>query len=100
MNWGGIFLGAASFVIIGLFHPIVIRAEYHFGKGCWPAFLIAGVLLAGGSLTAKNLYAGGLLGILGFSCFWSIRELFEQERRVEKGWFPKNEKRKNNEFTQ
>lgn len=100
MNWGGIFLGAASFVIIGLFHPIVIRAEYHFGKGCWPAFLIAGVLLSGGSLTAKNLYASGLLGILGFSCFWSIRELFEQERRVEKGWFPKNEKRKNNEFTQ
>lgn len=39
MNWGGILLGTASFVIIGLFHPIVIWAEYHFGKGCWPVFL-------------------------------------------------------------
>ena len=48
MNWGGILLGAASFVIIGVFHPIVIRAEYRFGKGCWPVFLIAGLALAAG----------------------------------------------------
>ena len=94
MNWGGILLGAASFVIIGLFHPIVIRAEYHFGKGCWPVFLTVGLLLAAASLAVSNLYAGALLGILAFSCFWSIRELFEQDQRVKKGWFPKNEKRK------
>ncbi|OYP40493.1 hypothetical protein CG709_05125 [Lachnotalea glycerini] len=30
----------------------------------------------------------------GFSCFWSVQELVEQEKRVEKGWFPKNPKRK------
>ena len=56
--------------------------------------LIAGLALAAGSLLAKDVYAGALLGILAFACFWSIRELFEQEQRVEKGWFPKNEKRK------
>ena len=56
--------------------------------------LIAGLALVAGSLLAKDVYAGALLGILAFACFWSIRELFEQERRVEKGWFPKNEKRK------
>ena len=94
MNWGGILLGTASFVIIGLFHPIVIWAEYHFGKGCWPVFLAVGLLLAAASLTVSNLYAGALLGIVAFSYFWSIRELFEQEQRVKKGWFPKNEKRK------
>ena len=60
MNWGGILLGAASFVIIGLFHPIVIWAEYHFGKGCWPVFLAVGLLLAAASLTVSNLYAGAL----------------------------------------
>ena len=94
MNWGGILLGAASFVIIGRFHPSVIWAEYHFGKGCWPVFLAVGLLLAAASLTVSNLYAGALLGIVAFSCFWSIRELFEQEQRVKKGWFPKNETRK------
>ena len=31
-----------------------------------------------------------LLGVLGCSCLWSIQELFEQEKRVEKGWFPAN----------
>ena len=29
-----------------------------------------------------------------FSSFWSILELFQQEKRVERGWFPKNPKRK------
>ena len=55
MNWGGILLGGASFVIIGVFHPIVIWAEYRFGKGCWPAFLTAGLALAAGSLLAEGL---------------------------------------------
>jgi hypothetical protein len=26
---------------------------------------------------------------VAFSSFWSILELFEQKKRVEKGWFPK-----------
>ena len=94
MNWGGILLGAASFVIIGVFHPLVIRAEYQFGKGCWPVFLGAGLLLSAASLLTENVYGAAVLGILAFSCFWSIRELFEQARRVEKGWFPKNEKKR------
>ena len=48
----------------------------------------------------SNLVASGVLmeaesvedkgeGILGVSCFWSIKELKEQEKRVAKGWFPK-----------
>ena len=28
------------------------------------------------------------------SCFWSIKELFEQRDRVKKGWFPENPNRK------
>ena len=94
MNWGGILLGAVSFAVIGALHPLVIWAEYQFGKGCWPVFLCAGLLLAVVSLLTENVYGAAVLGILAFSCFWSIRELFEQEQRVRKGWFPKKEKRK------
>ena len=94
MNWGGILLGAVSFVVIGAFHPLVSWAEYQFGMGCWPVFLCAGLLLAVVSLLTENVYGAAVLGILAFSCFWSIRELFEQEQRVRKGWFPKKEKRK------
>ena len=35
-------------------------------------------------------YSVGVSG--GASSFWSIGELFEQRKRVEKGWFPKREK--------
>ena len=31
-------------------------------------------------------------GVTAFSCFWSILELFQQKKRVEKGWFPANPK--------
>lgn len=35
MNVSGIIIGLATFLIIGLFHPIVIKAEYYFSKLCW-----------------------------------------------------------------
>ena len=35
-----------------------------------------------------------LVGVVGASLLWSIGELFEQKKRVEKGWFPMNPKRK------
>ena len=36
-----------------------------------------------------------ILGVIAFSSFWSIKEVFDQRKRVEKGWFPENPKRKN-----
>ncbi len=93
MNGVGILLGGAAFLLIGAFHPIVIKAEYYFGKGVWPAFLAAGLCLAAVSLFVKNTVGSAILGVLACACLWSIRELFEQEERVRKGWFPKNEKR-------
>lgn len=45
-NFKGIVLGAVSFLIIGIWHPIVIKGEYHWGaKKCAP-LLPALVLLA------------------------------------------------------
>lgn len=92
MNFEGIILGLATFLCIGLFHPIVIKSEYHFGVKCWPVFLIAGIGGCIGSLLVENTYGSVLLGVFSFSCFWSILELFEQRERVRKGWFPKKEK--------
>ena len=43
MYWTGIILGASAFLIIGLFHPIVIKAEYYWGKGCWWLFAVVGL---------------------------------------------------------
>lgn len=95
MNFEGIVLGAVCFLVIGLFHPLVIKGEYYLGRKCIPAFAVAGVICIGLSLMLDNTYTSVVLGIVGFSSFWSIKEVFEQEERVKKGWFPANPKRKN-----
>lgn len=94
LNWTGLILGVITFLLIGLFHPIVIKAEYYFGaRPTWIFFLLAGVLSVVASVMVQNIIGSTTLGIIGFSCFWSIGELFEQEKRVQKGWFPRNPKR-------
>ena len=92
MNLEGIIVGLATFIIIGIFHPIVIKAEYHIGKKCWWAFLLVGICFAVLSLFIDSFVWSTITGVTAFSCFWSIHELFEQEKRVQKGWFPKKDK--------
>ena len=96
MNFSGILIGVATFLVIGLFHPLVIKAEYYLGVKSWWLFLLLGVVSAVASLLVENLILSILLGVVAFSSFWSIGEVFEQKKRVEKGWFPANPKRKKN----
>lgn len=91
MNFEGLIIGICTFLIIGLFHPIVIKTEYHFGVRVWWIFLIAGLIGVAASLIVENTLLSTLLGVFAFSSFWSIKELFEQRERVKKGWFPKKE---------
>ena len=93
MNFAGIIIGIITFFCIGIFHPIVIKAEYYFGAGCWWAFLLAGIACIVGSLLSGSMILSTILGVVAFSCFWSILELFKQRERVRKGWFPENPKR-------
>lgn len=93
MNFIGIIIGSAVFLMIGIFHPIVIKAEYYYGTKCWPIFAFVGLLTLVGSLLISSTVWSVLLGSFAFSCFWSILELFQQKKRVEKGWFPKNPNR-------
>lgn len=90
MNFTGIIIGGSVFLMIGIFHPIVIKAEYYYGTKCWPIFALVGLLTLIGSILISSTVWSVLLGSFAFSCFWSILELFEQKKRVEKGWFPKN----------
>ena len=94
MHFSGILIGAISFLSIGVFHPIVIKAEYYFSKSCWPVFLIAGIILMILSAMTQNVVLSSALAVIGMSSWWSILELFEQEKRVQKGWFPANPNRR------
>lgn len=90
----GLVIGISTFLIIGIFHPIVIKAHYHWGTGCWWLFLVLGIVGLVLSLLVDEVLWSAMLGVFSFSSFWTIKELFEQQERVRKGWFPKNPKRK------
>lgn len=94
MNFTGIIIGIFSFLCIGIFHPIVIKAEFYLGTRCWWLFLLAGIGCIAASLMVEAVILSTILGVVAFSAFWSILELFKQRERVAKGWFPKNPKRK------
>ena len=90
MYFDGIAIGFGTFLLIGLLHPVVIKTEYHVGTKAWPLFLISGLVCLCLSLFSNISVLSALLAVLGFSLLWSIRELFEQEQRVGRGWFPEN----------
>ncbi len=91
-NLLGLVVGLATFLIIGLFHPMVIKSEYYFGVKCWWAFALMGLFSIVASIIIDKLFWSILLAVWGASSFWSIGELFQQRERVRKGWFPKREK--------
>ena len=92
INFDGLLIGIATFLIIGLFHPVVVKAEYYWGTNAGGSFLfgIAGTVA---SLLVESVFVSAICGVFAFSSFWTIKEVFEQEERVLKGWFPKNPKR-------
>ena len=93
-NLLGLAIGLCTFLVIGLFHPLVIKGEYYFSVKIWWAFLALGIVCCIGAYLADDLFWSIMLGVAGFSSFWGIGEVFEQEKRVQKGWFPRNTKRK------
>ncbi len=93
-NLVGLAIGACTLLVIGLFHPVVIKCEYYFGTRCWWWFLVLGILCLGASLLVADVLWQSVLGVTAFSSFWTIGEIFEQRKRVERGWFPRNPNRR------
>lgn len=90
----GLTIGICTFLIIGIFHPVTIKCEYYFGTQCWWWFLLLGVVGIGATLLVDDVFWSSLLGVFSFSSFWTIGEIFEQEKRVARGWFPANPAKK------
>ena len=94
-NYGlsGLFIGLCTFLIIGLFHPLVIKGEYYFGEKIKWAFLAGGIFFLVASIIVNSMMLSIIFGVTSFSSFWGIKEVLEQVERVKKGWFPANPKR-------
>ena len=91
-NFNGLIIGLSTFLIIGLFHPLVIKGEYYFGEKIKWAFLAGGIIFLVLSIIVDSLLLSVLFGVTSFSSFWGIKEVVEQVERVRKGWFPANPK--------
>ena len=55
MNTDGLVIALVSFVVIGLFHPLVIKGEYYFGTRIWWLFLLAGLAALAASVMVSHL---------------------------------------------
>ena len=94
MNWIGLIAAIGTFLLIGSFrndrHQDRILlwktglACVRGGRDFFPARLSP-------DLKYDHQRADRCFRI---TCIWSIKELFEQEERVKKGWFPENPKKK------
>ena len=93
MNFSGIITGASVFLSIGICHPAVIKMEYKWGRGSWWIWLLAGLFFCTLSLFIDNDSVSIIIGGFAFCCLWGIHEMFLQEKRVLRGWFPENPKR-------
>lgn len=99
-NFEGLLIGLCTFLIIGICHPLVIKGEYYFGERIKWAFLVVGLIFTVAALMANSVTVSALLGVTAFSSFWSVKEVKDQVKRVEKGWFPANPKRQKKSASQ
>ena len=60
----GLVIGICTFLIIGLFHPIVVKAEYYWGTKCWWIFLLLGIGGIIASLYTENIMIAPFWGVL------------------------------------
>ena len=60
-NLTGLVIGLATFLIIGLFHPLVIKGEYHFGVRIWWVFLLMGLAAIAASVAVRHVVWSTLL---------------------------------------
>ena len=60
-NLTGIVIGIATFLIIGIFHPMVTKGEYYFGVKIWWLFLVMGIAAVAGSIAVRHILWSTLL---------------------------------------
>ncbi len=88
MNSFGIWIGAATLLIIGLGFPLVILGERYLGTLWWPYMLGLGLLVIASSFFVRLDWLSAMTGVVGATLIWGSTELQAQSRRAAAGWFP------------
>ncbi len=72
MYFTGIIIAVSTFLAIGLFHPLVIKAEYYLGTRSWWLFAVLGVVACVAALFISIVILSSIVGVVGASACWSI----------------------------
>ena len=76
----GIIIGVVTFFLIGIFHPLVIKGEYYFGRKVNKFFILFGVIFVALSLYIKSLTQVSLLVSLSVAVFGQLARLLSRNR--------------------
>lgn len=60
LNFMSVLLAVCTFLIIGLFHPLVIKTEYYFGTRPWWLWLVGGLASIVGALFISDNFLSTL----------------------------------------
>ena len=69
MHRSGLLVGIATFLLIGSFHVVVIKGEYHFGKGIWSVLRSSGRLRWAFPFSSQIYLSGRCSPCLGSPAF-------------------------------
>ncbi len=81
----GIYFGIYVLFTIGLYHILIRILEERFGVWPWIAFLILGIICLVFSVTAARQTVSMWWGYNAFINLWSVKEMFEQQKRSQAG---------------
>ena len=94
MSYDGVLGAGGTLAIFAVSRWSCIAGEYYFSKRIWVLFLVIGLAAIVFAIQVDNLVGASLLSVLGFCYLWGIGEVVAQEKRVEKGWYPRNPRRR------
>lgn len=78
----GLLFGLYVLFTIGIYHVLVVKLERWFGTWPWIMFFVLGSACLLMSLKALNAVASMWWGYNAFLNLWSVKEMFDQHKRV------------------
>jgi hypothetical protein len=78
----GIYFGLYVLVTIGLYHILIVKLEARWGSRPWVAFLLLGLAFVYLSAAVHSSAWSMFWGYNAFINLWSIKEMFDQTRRM------------------
>jgi len=89
MYFDGIIIGLIAFIMIGLFHPLVIYGEYHFGVKICTLFFCFGIISCIILIIIENKIISATIAIIDFIVFGVYMNCSNRKKELKMAGFQK-----------